>query len=71
MKTKIQDINGYSLHVDIQKTPDGQYNHMKILSYYDQARNPDEPQKKLEIFLTDEQFSVLCRSLNIYSLDLT
>lgn len=70
MKTLIQENNGYFLELSLEKTQDGNYNQLVFSSYFDRAKEPNEPHKKLELFLTDEQFSVLCRSLNVYSLNL-
>lgn len=70
MKATIQNVDGYSLDLEIQKTLDGKFNHMKFLSYYDRAADPSEPHTKLELFLTNEQLAVFCRSINVYSLEL-
>ena len=66
----IQTVDGYSLDLEIQKTHDGIFNHMKFLSYYDRDADSSEPRTKLELFLTNEQLAVLCRSINLYSLNL-
>lgn len=68
--TTIQTVDGHSLDLEIQKTHDGIFNHMKFLSYYNRDTDPSEPRTKLELFLTNEQLAVLCRSINLYSLNL-
>lgn len=68
MKILIQQTGDYSLllKLDPVEVTDGV--RLQLVSYLKTAKQPDDSRTQLDLHLSKQEFSVLCRALNIYSM---
>lgn len=66
MKTQIQQVGQYSLHIEL--APVGELTCLKFVTQDSTSRRPEEPRVKLEAFLTDQDLNKLKGALLEYSL---
>ena len=60
----VSENAGYKLYCEVRKLDiHPQDNHVRIYTTYDWAKNPEAEQNKLELFLTDDELSVLRTAL--------
>jgi hypothetical protein len=67
MKHKIQQAGDYSLEVSIESVEIGDLVRLKFQTFMSTAKFPDDARVQYDVCLTKEEFSVLCRTLNIYA----
>ena len=60
----VSENAGYKLYCEVRKLDiHPQDNHVRIYTTYGWAKNPDAEQNKLELFLTDDELSILKTAL--------
>ena len=64
MKRVIQQRDAYSLHLEIR--PVGSDHYVKFETLYAEAKMPDQPYTKLELFLTDRELELLQTYISNY-----
>lgn len=64
MKRVLQRRDAYSLHLEIR--PVGSDHYFKFETLYAEAKMPDHPYTKLEIFLTDRELDLLQTYISNY-----
>lgn len=67
MKTLIQQAGDYSLHVDLDTVEVTDGVRVRFVTHYQSARFPEDPQTKLDIHMSKQEFAVLCRTLSVFS----
>lgn len=68
MKTLVQQTGDYSLFLKLDPVEITDGVRVRLVSYLKTADQPDDPQTRLDWHLSKQEFGVLCRALNIYSM---
>jgi hypothetical protein len=69
MKTKIQQAGDYSLEVEIEPVEIGDQVRVKFLTFMSTAKFPDDARVQYDVCMSKEEFGLLCRAFNVYSLE--
>jgi len=67
MKAVIQQVDQYSLHLEMNR--EGDYTVFHLYSYDSASRNPNDPRTKIKAFLTDTDLVRLKSALLEYSIN--
>ncbi len=67
MKTLIQQAGDYSLCLELDPVPVTDGVRLRFQTYYDSAKDPEDPRTMVDLHMSKKEFAVLCRALTVFS----
>jgi hypothetical protein len=68
MKTKIQQADDYSLHIQLDHVEASKGVRVQLLTYQETSRTPNEPRRQIDLHMSQKEFALLCQAVNTFAI---